>query len=97
MKFTPAVFKAYDIRGLVPEEISPELAREIGRAFVDYLDAKTIAVGRDRLEMGALAEERVAEDRVAAGERRVVGDHPAGVLQRPVVAARRSRPGAPVD
>jgi phosphomannomutase len=43
----PGIFKAYDIRGLVPSQLHPEVARRIGRAFVDYLGARTIAVGRD--------------------------------------------------
>jgi phosphomannomutase len=50
LDFDPRAFKAYDIRGLVPSQISPELAREVGRAFVHYLDAKTIAVGHDMRE-----------------------------------------------
>ncbi len=43
----PGIFKAYDIRGVVPGQLVPEVARRIGRAFVDYLAARTIAVGRD--------------------------------------------------
>jgi phosphomannomutase len=43
----PGIFKAYDVRGLVPEQLQPETARRIGRAFVDYLGARRIAVGRD--------------------------------------------------
>jgi phosphomannomutase len=43
----PRIFKAYDVRGLVPSQLHPEVARRIGRAFVDYLGAKRIAVGRD--------------------------------------------------
>ena len=43
----PDIFKAYDVRGLVPSQLHPEVARRIGRAFVDYLGAKRIAVGRD--------------------------------------------------
>jgi phosphomannomutase len=43
----PGIFKAYDVRGLVPSQLHPEVARRIGRAFVDYLGARTIAVGRD--------------------------------------------------
>jgi phosphomannomutase len=43
----PGIFKAYDVRGLVPSQLHPEAARRIGRAFVDYLGAKRIAVGRD--------------------------------------------------
>ncbi|MEO8502235.1 MAG: phosphomannomutase/phosphoglucomutase, partial [Vicinamibacteria bacterium] len=42
-----SIFKAYDIRGLSPSLLNPPLARRIGIAFVDYLKAKTIAIGRD--------------------------------------------------
>jgi phosphomannomutase len=43
----PSIFKAYDIRGLYPSEVNEEAARQIGRGFVAYLDAKRIAVSRD--------------------------------------------------
>jgi phosphomannomutase len=43
----PGIFKAYDIRGLCPGQLDAELARRVGRAFVDYLGAHRIAVGRD--------------------------------------------------
>ena len=42
-----SVFKAYDIRGIHPRQIDADLARQVGRAFVDYLGARRIAVGRD--------------------------------------------------
>ena len=45
MIFNPNIFKAYDIRGLYPEELSTELAHTVGRAFVEYISAKDIAVG----------------------------------------------------
>ena len=45
-----SIFKAYDIRGLSPSELDEPLARRIGMAFVDYLKAKTIAVGHDMRE-----------------------------------------------
>jgi len=52
-----SIFKAYDIRGLVPSQLHPEIARRIGRAFVDYLGARRIAVGRDcRLSSPELAD-----------------------------------------
>jgi phosphomannomutase len=52
----PGVFKAYDIRGLYPQELDAEVYRRIGRAFVDYLGATRIAVGRDcRLSSPELA------------------------------------------
>ncbi len=51
-----SIFKAYDVRGLVPDQLHPELARRIARAFVDYLQARRIAIGRDcRLSSPELA------------------------------------------
>lgn len=40
-------FKAYDIRGIVPQELNTDLAYKIGRALAKYLDAKLIVIGRD--------------------------------------------------
>ena len=47
MSADPGIFKAYDIRGLYPSQIDGEGARQIARAFVGYLGARRIAVGRD--------------------------------------------------
>ena len=41
------IFKAYDIRGIVPDELDAELARKIGNAFARHLKAKRLVVGRD--------------------------------------------------
>ncbi len=41
------IFKAYDIRGLVPSELDEELARKIGHAFATFLGAKRLVVGQD--------------------------------------------------
>src|SRR5438034_3060854 len=50
------IFKAYDIRGVYPDEVNEDAARAIGAAFIAYLQAKRIAVGRDmRLSSPALA------------------------------------------
>jgi phosphomannomutase len=43
----PSIFKAYDIRGIAPDQINREVARRVGHAFVEYLGARHIAVGRD--------------------------------------------------
>ena len=45
--FNPAVFKAYDVRGLYPSEITEELFHQLGRAFVAYLGPGKYAVARD--------------------------------------------------
>lgn len=48
-----SIFKAYDIRGLVPSEVSEEGVERIGRAFATHLRAETgketvtLAVGQD--------------------------------------------------
>ena len=56
MKLNPDIFKAYDVRGTYPDEVNEEAARAIGAAFVTYLGAKHIGVGRDmRLSSPALA------------------------------------------
>jgi phosphomannomutase len=52
----PGIFKAYDIRGLYPSQLHADVARRVGRAFVDYLGARRVAVGRDcRLSSPELA------------------------------------------
>ena len=47
MPANPAIFKAYDVRGLYPGELDEPTARAIGRSFVAYLDAGRIGVSRD--------------------------------------------------
>ena len=42
-----SLFKAYDVRGVVPDELTPDVAYRIGRAIVTYLRCDQIAVGRD--------------------------------------------------
>jgi phosphomannomutase len=50
------IFKAYDVRGIVPDELNEDVARRIGAAFARWADAPTLAVGRDaRLSSPALA------------------------------------------
>jgi phosphomannomutase len=56
MNIAPAIFKAYDVRGVYPSEVNEDAARAIGAAFVAYLRARRIAVGRDmRLSSPSLA------------------------------------------
>jgi phosphomannomutase len=51
------IFKAYDVRGVVPDELDADLARRIGAAFAAWSDAPRILVGRDcRLSSPELAE-----------------------------------------
>ena len=52
-----AAFKAYDVRGRIPDEINEDLARQIGRAYASFVKPHRVVVGRDiRLTSAALAE-----------------------------------------
>ena len=42
-----AIFKAYDVRGVVPEQLDEELARATGRAYVHVVGTGTVVVGHD--------------------------------------------------
>ncbi len=41
------IFRAYDIRGVYPDDLNEELAYKIGRAFVKFLNVEEVLVGRD--------------------------------------------------
>ena len=47
MELKSTAFKAYDIRGKVPEEVNEELAYRIGRVFPTLFNAKRVVVGHD--------------------------------------------------
>lgn len=40
-------FKAYDVRGRIPDEINTDLARRIGHAYAAFVQPKKVIVGRD--------------------------------------------------
>ena len=42
-----AIFKAYDVRGTVPDQLDEDLARATGAAFVEVIGAPTIVIGYD--------------------------------------------------
>jgi phosphomannomutase len=47
MEVNPGIFKAYDIRGIYPTDLNEDAAYAIGRAFVTFLEAQQVLVGRD--------------------------------------------------
>ncbi len=50
-------FKAYDVRGRIPDEINEDLAYRIGQAYAGFVKPRSVAVGRDiRLSSAQLAE-----------------------------------------
>src|SRR5574341_20826 len=47
MQVNPSIFKAYDIRGIYPTDLNEPVAYLIGRAFVTFVGADRVIVGRD--------------------------------------------------
>jgi phosphomannomutase/phosphomannomutase/phosphoglucomutase len=42
-----SAFKAYDIRGRIPDELNPELVYQVGRAYAAFVKPKAGLRGRD--------------------------------------------------
>jgi phosphomannomutase len=61
------IFKAYDIRGVVPDELDDERARSIGWAFARFADAPRILVARDMRPSGEALTQAFADGAMAAG------------------------------
>lgn len=50
-------FKAYDVRGRIPDELNEDIAYRIGRAYAEFLKPKRVVVGHDiRLSSPAMSE-----------------------------------------
>lgn len=50
-------FKAYDIRGRLPDQLNEDVAWRIGRAYAEFLQPKNVVVGRDvRLSSASLTQ-----------------------------------------
>jgi phosphomannomutase len=61
------VFKAYDVRGVVPDELDEDDARRIGSAFADWADVPAIAVGYDCRESSPGLAEAVRDGIASRG------------------------------
>ncbi len=62
-----AIFKAYDIRGLYPQELDEEVAARIGYALAQQLGATTLGVGADPRPSSPGIREAFAAGAAAAG------------------------------
>ncbi len=72
MQVTASIFKAYDIRGIVPSTLNEALAEGLGRAFGTVARAEgqtTVAVGRDGRLSGPALSAALIRGLVAAGIR----------------------------
>jgi phosphomannomutase len=64
-----SIFKAYDIRGVYPDSLNEDLARDIGRAFVNYLglSGSRVVVARDMRLSGEALEQAFIDGVTEAG------------------------------
>ena len=62
-----ACFKAYDIRGKVPEELNEDLAYYIGQAYSRHFSPKTMAIGHDIRLSGPSLSTALAQGFMDAG------------------------------
>jgi len=70
MKVTASIYKAYDIRGVVPSTVTEEIAEGIGKAFGSIAlgqGERTVAVGRDGRLSGPSLGAALVRGLVAAG------------------------------
>jgi phosphomannomutase len=64
-----SIFKAYDIRGRYPDALNEDVARKIGRAFVNFLglSGSRVVVGRDMRLSGEPLEDAFVQGVTEAG------------------------------
>ncbi len=70
MPFSPSIFKAYDIRGLVPSTLNAEVAHQLGLAFAAAArreGEQVVAVGRDGRDSGPDLAAALAQGLLAGG------------------------------
>jgi len=80
------VFKAYDIRGIAGDEITPEFANRLGKAVATHLDVSAVAVARDIRESGPALHSAFIEGVISTGADVLdLGVTTTGVLYRATV------------
>lgn len=61
------IFKAYDIRGLYPEEINEESVRQIIWGLIDFLHPESVVVGQDARQSSNFLKKTIVETFLRAG------------------------------
>src|SRR5919108_4959198 len=66
-----AIFRQYDVRGIVDRDLTPEVATALGRAYASFLDKRkkdgAVAVGRDNRPSGPALRDALVEGLTASG------------------------------
>ncbi|NNF67440.1 MAG: phosphomannomutase [Gammaproteobacteria bacterium] len=60
-------FKAYDVRGQIPNQLNEDIVYRIGRAFVEFIKPKKVIIGRDIRESSQLFSEALAKGLTEGG------------------------------
>jgi len=60
-------FKAYDIRGRIPDQLNADIAYRVANATAEYLDARKVVIGRDIRQSSAELADAVAKGLMDAG------------------------------
>src|ERR1700733_6844529 len=60
-------FKAYDVRGRIPDELNDTLAYQIGQAYAAFVQPRMVAVGRDVRESSAQLRDSLARGLTDSG------------------------------
>ena len=61
------IFKAYDVRGIVPDELDAEVCRRIGAAFAAFAGTPTVLIARDMRTSGEELSRAFAEGVMSQG------------------------------
>src|SRR5688572_12133929 len=61
------IVKAYDVRGVVPDELNPDIARALGAAFARFTGADQIVIARDMRDSGIALSLAFAEGATSQG------------------------------
>jgi phosphomannomutase len=75
------IIKAYDVRGVVPDELDEEIATRIGAAFAVFVDADEVIVGHDcRVSSPAIREALIDGITSQGVDVRLIGEIPTDML-----------------
>lgn len=61
------IFKAYDVRGLYPQQINEQVIRRIGEAYASVIKPRKIAVGQDVRAHGESLKDELMDSLLSAG------------------------------
>ncbi len=93
MSATRQHFGTDGVRGIVGEDLEPELIERLGRAFALWCGGASVLVGRDTRASGPELERVLAEGLVSGGSEVILG----GILPTPAVALLAEEAGAVVS